>query len=77
MEGVDNMCTVEGSLSSGMGTSWGDSFATAKHELKTHFHNFYQDIWYNDENSFFDKFFLTVELPFTIMRKVSVLLRHV
>jgi Ca2+/Na+ antiporter len=73
MEGVDNMCTIDGSLSSGMGVSWGNAFATAKQEIGAHFSDYNDDIWENGENSVFDKFFMTLELPFTIMRKVSVL----
>jgi len=72
MEGVDNMCTIEGSLSSGMGTSWGSAFVNAKQELITHFQDHNRDIWENDENTIFDKFFMTCELPFTIMRKLSI-----
>lgn len=74
MEGVDNMCTIDGSLSSGMGVSWGNAFATAKQEIGAHFSDYNDDIWENGENSMFDKFFMTLELPFTIMRKVSTVL---
>jgi sodium/potassium/calcium exchanger 6 len=71
MEGVDNICTIEGSLSSGMGTSWGTAIVTAKQELVTHFRDHNRNIWDNNDNTIFDKFFMTCELPFTIMRKVS------
>jgi len=74
MEGVDNICTIEGSLSSGMGSTWGNAFATAKQEIGAHFRDYNDDIWENGENSIFDKFFMTLELPFTIMRKVSTVL---
>eukprot|EP00979_Chaetoceros_neogracilis_P005072 scaffold869_cov260-Chaetoceros_neogracile.AAC.3 len=69
MEGVDNICTIEGSLSSGMGTSWGTAIVTAKQELVTHFRDHNRNIWDNNDNTIFDKFFMTCELPFTIMRK--------
>lgn len=72
MEGVDNMCTVEGSLVSAMGTSWSQSFSHAKDEFKMHFADYINDIKENEENNLFDRFFLFCELPFTIMRKVRV-----
>ena len=71
MEGVDNMCTIEDSMSSGMGTSWSKALGNAKDELYEHFHGYQKDIWDNEENTSFDKFFLTCELPFTVARKVS------
>ena len=71
MEGVDNMCTINGSLSSGMGTSWGQAYAVSKVELMNHFAEYNRDIWENEENNAFDKFFLAFELPFTALRKVS------
>jgi solute carrier family 24 (sodium/potassium/calcium exchanger), member 6 len=72
MEGVDNICTVEGSLFSAMGTSWAQSFTHAKDEFKMHFANYIDDIKENEENNIFDRFFLFCELPFTIMRKVRI-----
>jgi sodium/potassium/calcium exchanger 6 len=72
MEGVDNMCTVEGSLVSAMGTSWSQSFSHAKDEFKMHFADYINDIKENEENNLFDRFFLFCELPFTIMRKLSI-----
>jgi sodium/potassium/calcium exchanger 6 len=72
MEGVDNMCTVEGSLISAMGTSWSQSCNHAKDEFKMHFADYVDDIKENEENNMFDRFFLFCELPFTVMRKVRV-----
>lgn len=72
MEGVDNMCTVEGTLSSGMGTPWSQALANAKEELYDHFNSYQKDIWENEENNAFEKFFLACELPLTFMRKLSI-----
>jgi len=72
MEGVDNMCTIEGSLSSGMGTPWGQTWANFKQELNEHFYDYQKDIWENEENNAFDKFFLTFEMPFTVLRKLTI-----
>jgi sodium/potassium/calcium exchanger 6 len=72
MEGVDNMCTVEGSLSSGMDITWGNTWATFQTEFTEHFQNYNKEIWENEENNAFDKFFLVMELPFTVLRKLSV-----
>merc|ERR1712038_536924 len=72
LENVDNMCTIDGSSSSGMNTSWGLSLATSWHELTEHFADYFSDIFTNEENSAFDKFFLVVELPFSFFRKLSV-----
>ncbi len=71
MEGVDNMCTAEGSNVSGMATTWDVAAVNARDEFREHFEDYVNDIWENDENNAFDKFFLMVELPFTTMRKVS------
>ncbi len=74
MEGVDNMCTIEGSLSSGIGVSWSTTWSNFKQELSEHFSEYQRDIFENEENNAFDKFFLTFELPFTVLRKVSEIL---
>ena len=71
MEGVDTMCTNEGSSASGLGTPWGVATVTARDEVREHFDEYINEIWENDENSALDKFFLMVELPFTALRKVS------
>lgn len=72
LENVDNLCTVPGSTSSGMDISWGNSLSTGWTELAEHFSACYDDIFDNEENSAFDKFFLVVEFPFTFFRKLSV-----
>jgi len=72
MEGVDTMCTNEGSSASGLGTPWGVATVTARDEVREHFDEYLNEIWENDENSALDKFFLMVELPFTTLRKLSI-----
>mmetsp|Transcript_16387 Transcript_16387/g.20021 ORF Transcript_16387/g.20021 Transcript_16387/m.20021 type:complete len:901 (+) Transcript_16387:147-2849(+) len=72
LENVDNMCTVDGSISSGLDNSWASSIYTSWVELKTHFSDYVNDIFTNEENNAFDKFFLICELPFSIFRKLSV-----
>ena len=54
-----------------MGTPWGQTWANFKQELNEHFYDYQKDIWENEENNAFDKFFLTFEMPFTVLRKVS------
>ncbi len=72
LENVDNMCTVDGSTSSGLNTSWGNSLSTGWDEFIDHFVDYYNEIFESPENNFFDKFFLVCELPFTVMRKLTV-----
>jgi Ca2+/Na+ antiporter len=72
LENVDNMCTIDGSSSSGMSISWGTSFATGWHELIDHFSDYYNEIFTNEENNSLDKFLLVCELPFTVLRKLSI-----
>lgn len=72
LENVDNMCTVDGATSSGLNIPWGVSLSQAWHEFTEHFVDYYKDIFANEENNKFDKFFLVCELPFTFLRKLSV-----
>lgn len=72
LENVDNMCTIDGSTSSGMNISWGHSLAASWDELVEHFTDYVSDIYNNEANNIFDKFFLTIELPFSILRKLTV-----
>jgi len=73
MEGVDQMCTNSDAVMGGATSmSWRQAISTGWVELKDHFHDYYNDIWENDENSKVDKFLLTCELPFTALRKLSV-----
>lgn len=72
LENVDNLCTVDGSTSSGMNIDWGNSIVTGWHELIEHFTDYYNGIFTNEENNWFEKFFLLVELPFTVLRKLTI-----
>ena len=53
---------------------WNEALSENIEEFKDHWHDFYTDIYRNEENSLLDVVFLSVELPFTILRKVSVCL---
>lgn len=72
LENVDNLCSADGSTSSGMDISWGNSLSTGWTELTEHFSKYMEDIFENEENNAFDKFFLVCEFPFTFLRKLSV-----
>ena len=52
--------------------SWGEACSSNAQELVDHWSDFFADIYRNEENSVLDVIFLTVELPFTIVRKVGV-----
>eukprot|EP00551_Chaetoceros_affinis_P006604 CAMPEP_0203667180 /NCGR_PEP_ID=MMETSP0090-20130426/4062_1 /ASSEMBLY_ACC=CAM_ASM_001088 /TAXON_ID=426623 /ORGANISM="Chaetoceros affinis, Strain CCMP159" /LENGTH=914 /DNA_ID=CAMNT_0050531269 /DNA_START=322 /DNA_END=3063 /DNA_ORIENTATION=+ len=72
LENVDNLCTADGSTSSGLNISWGNSLSTGWTELREHFAHCFNDIFENEQNNAFDKFFLVCEFPFTFIRKLSV-----
>ena len=68
--GMDEIC-ADGT--GGFGAhSWTGAWHDGKEELRVHWREVYDDIFHNEENSWLDKFLLTAELPFTIMRKSSV-----
>lgn len=68
--GMDEIC-ADGT--GGFGAhSWTGAWHDGKEELRVHWREVYDDIFHNEENSWLDKFLLTAELPFTIMRKCSV-----
>lgn len=68
--GMDEICT-DGT--GGFGAhSWTGAWHDGKEELRVHWHEMWEDIFDNEENSFLDKFLLAVELPFTVMRKSTV-----
>lgn len=72
LENVDNLCTIDGSTSSGMNISWGNSLSSGWDDLVEHFSDYCKGIFTNEENGFFDKLMLVCELPFTILRKLSI-----
>mmetsp|Transcript_3617 Transcript_3617/g.8131 ORF Transcript_3617/g.8131 Transcript_3617/m.8131 type:complete len:1036 (+) Transcript_3617:136-3243(+) len=51
--------------------SWRDALTRNHREWIDHWKDFFLDIYQNDENSVFDVIVLTVELPFTIARKLT------
>lgn len=54
--------------------SWSDAWSTNLTEFRDHWNDFFVDIYFNPENSVLDVILLSVELPFTIMRKVRLIL---
>lgn len=56
----------------GYAQSWFQAWEDGKEEFVTHWCQFWGDIYWNDENSIIDKILLTCEMPFTIMRQVTV-----
>jgi len=51
--------------------SWKEALSSNWHEFVEHWHDFFADIYRNPENSVLDVILLTVELPFTIVRKLT------
>lgn len=54
------------------GYNLGEALSENINEFKDHWHDFFSDIYHNEENSILNVVFLSVELPFTIARKVCV-----
>jgi len=52
--------------------NWQQAMMDGKEEFILHWVEFWGDIYYNDENSALDKCVLTCEMPFTILRQVTV-----
>jgi len=53
-------------------TNWRGAWHDGTQELKVHWKECRDDIFENEDNSRLDVFLLTCELPFTIMRKVTI-----
>ena len=51
--------------------SWGEAWKSNVQEFKEHWNDFFLDIYCNEENGKMDVILLSMELPFTIIRKVS------
>ena len=51
--------------------NWNEALSENIQEFRDHWHAFFTDIYHNEENSFLDIVLLSMELPFTIIRKVS------
>uniref|UniRef100_A0A7S4N156 Sodium/calcium exchanger membrane region domain-containing protein n=1 Tax=Odontella aurita TaxID=265563 RepID=A0A7S4N156_9STRA len=71
IEGLDEICAEDGSLGFGA-HNWRGAWYDGLEELRVHRREVWDDIMHNEENSKLDKFLLICELPFTIMRKLSV-----
>lgn len=50
--------------------SWKEAWSSNLQEFIEHWHDFFTDIYFNQENSAWDVVLLSMELPFTIARKV-------
>lgn len=51
--------------------SWKEAWSSNIQEFTDHWHDFFTDIYKNEENSVLDVILLSVELPFTIVRKLT------
>ncbi|KAL7542704.1 hypothetical protein ACHAXR_012088 [Thalassiosira sp. AJA248-18] len=51
--------------------SWGEAWSSNLQEFIDHWRDFFTDIYNNEENSILDVILLSVELPFTIVRKLT------
>jgi len=51
--------------------SWREAWRVNVQEFKEHWHDFFLDIYYNEENGAIDVILLSMELPFTIIRKLT------
>ena len=54
-------------------SSWNEAWHSNAREWNEHWIDFFRDIYHNPENTELEVIVLTVELPFTILRKVRVL----
>ena len=52
--------------------SWAEGWTLAWAELKEHVVKLLEETYYSDEYTLFEKFLMTCELPFTVLRMVSV-----
>lgn len=68
--GMDEIC-ADGT--GGFGAhSWTGAWHDGREELRVHWHEMWEDMFDNEDNSSLDKFLLAAELPFTVMRKSTV-----
>ena len=51
-------------------TNWKEAWSSNIEEFRDHWNDFFADIYRNKDNSVLDVILLSVELPFTIVRKV-------
>jgi len=72
LDGVDTMCTADGLTAGGLAVGWSEAFSRNKRDVETHFSEYWRDIFEEEENNIFDKIFLVLEFPFTVLRKLTV-----
>ena len=70
LDGVDTMCAADGIPAGGLTVGWSEAFSRNKRDVETHFSEYWRDIFEEEENNVFDKIFLVLEFPFTVLRKV-------
>lgn len=71
IDALEGVCAEEGSLGFGA-HSWRGAWHDGREELRVHREEVWEDIMHNEDNGMVDKFLLICELPFIIMRKLSV-----
>lgn len=67
---ITNPCS--GSPNAISSYNWSSAFAEAKDEFFVYIAMCYGDLFDNDENNVVDKFFLALELPFIVLRQLTV-----
>ena len=67
-----DQCSIETEIIPTTPDNWAEAITENIDEFRQHWRMFSTDIYHNDENTFLDVIFLSIELPFTILRKVSV-----
>ena len=72
MEGVGGVGSDDGTSESFGAHSWTGAWYDGREELRVHWREVYDDIFTNEDNGILDKFLLAVELPFTLLRKLTV-----
>ena len=68
-----DQCSIETEIIPTTPDNWAEAIAENIDEFRQHWRMFFIDIYQNEENTILDVIFLSIELPFTILRKVSVL----
>jgi len=70
-DSMDQVC-IAPNTGSYSAANWSGAWEDAKQELRDHASQVWDDIYFDADVPVLDKFFLTCELPFTFMRKITV-----
>jgi solute carrier family 24 (sodium/potassium/calcium exchanger), member 6 len=73
-DAMDRACVMPGTRGGGSVSSWKEAFAVAHTELSNHAEQVWDDIAYNGDVDVVTKCCLILELPFTIARKMTVVI---